>query len=238
MNLHLHSVYSDGKNNIPTIVNNCINKNIQLIGITDHFSDSWKAKVIETLDTQTKITDYLLEISKCQSYLKQTNSNYHIYKGIEIDIGSNESYINSLIHPDLFEIILFEYIENREGIIFARNLMDNWNDKYQLKEKNVPLFGLAHFDPGLFIESEFDILITFMKEHSLFFEFNSRYPNTYSYKNADFFHALRKNNIPVSIGSDSHNSRRLDDLQEPMERIKEYQLDPNLKLMVNLLKNM
>jgi predicted metal-dependent phosphoesterase TrpH len=53
-NLHIHSIYSDGKNTIKKIVEKSLKLELEYIAITDHFTDSWKARVINTLDSKKK----------------------------------------------------------------------------------------------------------------------------------------------------------------------------------------
>ncbi|MFX1590337.1 MAG: PHP domain-containing protein, partial [Promethearchaeota archaeon] len=161
-NLHIHSNYSDGRNSIEQIVRKSIEYGLKYIAITDHFTNSWKASVIPTLDSKEKITNYILEINQCQNYLKRENINLRLFKGIEIDISSSKSYILNFINPYEFDIILFEYLESPEGIAFIKNLLKSWKKKY-ITNKSFPILGLAHFDPSFFIYSYFDILIPFLK---------------------------------------------------------------------------
>ena len=55
INLHIHSIYSDGNNSIREIVDKAIKLGLDYICITDHFTNSWKANVIPNLDTKDKI---------------------------------------------------------------------------------------------------------------------------------------------------------------------------------------
>ena len=73
INLHIHSNYSDGKNSIEKIIKKAISEGLEYIAITDHFTNSWKANIIPTLDTISKIDKYRNEIFMCQSYLKKRN---------------------------------------------------------------------------------------------------------------------------------------------------------------------
>ena len=50
LNLHIHTTYSDGKNSINQIVKTAIKLGLDYICITDHFSNSWKSKIIHTLN--------------------------------------------------------------------------------------------------------------------------------------------------------------------------------------------
>ena len=236
LNLHIHSKYSDGRNSITQIVRKSIEYELNYIAITDHFTNSWKARVVPTLDSKEKITNYILEINQCQNYLIRENINLRLFKGIEIDISSSESYIINLINPYEFDIILFEYLEGPEGIAFIKNILKFWKKKY-ITNKSFPILGLAHFDPLFFIYSNYDVLIHFLKEYNIYFEFNPSYPNFYARKNQMFFDKLREANIPVAIGCDSHSITSLNNIEEPLEVIRYYNLEDNLQILIRALKN-
>jgi DNA polymerase (family 10) len=235
INLHIHSNFSDGSNTIKRVVKKSLKLELDYIAITDHFTNSWKASVINTLSSESKINEYLEELSICQNQLKENNCKLKLFKGIEIDLESSESYIKQLIQPQKFDIILFEYLESSEGIVFMKKIIDYWKNAYNLSNYS-PIFGLAHFDPSYFIHGALDNLITFLKEYSIYFEFNSRYPNYYSLKNELFFKKLGESQISVAIGSDSHNYRQLDDIEEPLEMLKSYRLEENFIQILKLIK--
>jgi len=69
LNLHIHSKYSDGRNSISQIVSTALDKGLDYICITDHFTNSWKADVIPNLNSLDKIIMYLDEIDQFQKYL-------------------------------------------------------------------------------------------------------------------------------------------------------------------------
>lgn len=234
INLHCHSNYSDGKNSINQIVAKAVDIGLNYLAITDHFTNSWKSGIIPTLDSIEKIENYLEEISICQNYLRENNTNLLLYKGIEIDLGSSEKFIKHLIDPLKFNIILFEYLETLEGLAFVNNLIYYWKGK--ISSNNLPIFGLAHFDPSNFIYTGLERLIQFLKKHKIYFEFNSSYSHFYSRKNEVFFEKLKQHQIPVGIGSDAHHLKELDLIVEPLYRIKDFGLENNLISLIELLK--
>ena len=233
-NLHIHTIFSDGKNTIKRVVRKALKLDFEYIAITDHFTDSWKAGVINTLNTEEKITEYLKELSICQNYLKTNNYKLRLFNGIEIDLESSESYIKKLIEPQKYDIIIFEYLESLEGISFVKELINYWKKSGLISDSH-PVFGLAHFDPSFFIHGALDELISFLKEYSIYFEFNSRYPEFMSQKNVTFFEKLKENNIQVAIGSDSHNLRRLDDFDNIFEILKYFNLENKLHYLVEAI---
>jgi histidinol phosphatase-like PHP family hydrolase len=199
---------------------------MKYIAITDHFTDSWKAGVIPTLRDSEKISEYLEEISTFQENLKQNEESLIVYKGIEVDLSSSEGYIKNLLPAEKFDIILFEYLQDLESIAFLKNLIEYWKTSIT-NIKKFPILGLAHFNPFYFLHGGLDILIQFLKNYNFYFEFNSSYPHCYSTRNTLFFEKLREFNIPVAIGCDSHHISNLNEIEEPLEMIRYYNLENN-----------
>jgi len=234
LNLHIHSKFSDGKNSLSQIVSAALDKGLDYICITDHFTNSWKADVIPNLNSLDKILMYLEEIDHFQKYLLDEERQMALFKGIEIDLSSTEKFILNSISPTKFDIILFEYLENIEGIAFIKKILNYWKRNIK-NSKTFPLIGLAHFDPSFFIINGMNILIDFLTQNRIFFEFNSSYPQFYSQKFIYFFNQLKEKNILVSIGSDSHHISTLTDIEEPYDRVKFYELEDNLQNLIQIL---
>jgi len=234
LNLHIHSKFSDGKNSISQIVLTALDKGLDYICITDHFTNSWKADIIPNLNSLDKIEMYLEEIDQFQQYLLDEKRQMALFKGIEIDLGSTEKFILNSISPSKFDIILFEYLENIEGISFIKKIINYWKRNTK-NSKDFPLIGLAHFDPSFFIINGLNILIDFLTQSRIFFEFNTSYPQFYSQKYRSFFDRLKERNILVSVGCDSHHISTLKDIEEAYDRIKFYELEDNLLNLVQKL---
>ena len=234
LNLHIHSTYSDGKNSISQIVSSALDKGLDYICITDHFTNSWKADIIPNLNSLDKIEMYLEEIGQFQKYLLDEERQMALFKGIEIDLNSTEKFILNSISPAKFDIIIFEYLESIEGISFIKKIINYWR-KNSKNSKVFPLIGLAHFEPSFFVINGMNILIDFLTQNQIFFEFNSSYPQFYSQKYHSFFDQLKKRNVLVSIGCDSHHISRLKDIEEVYDRIKFYELESNLIDLVQIL---
>ena len=235
MNLHIHSTYSDGNSSISRIMKKVSNLNLDFIAITDHFSDSWKKNLIPTLDSKDKIDSYLREISDAQNQLEKSDNNLTVLKGVEIDLGSSLKYINRLIDPSRFDLILFEYLETPQSIGFVKNILNSW--KRRQGSKTQPLLGLAHFDPSNFIYGDLNLLAGFLNDFQVYFEFNSRYSQFYSAKYERFFNKLSQYKIPVAVGCDSHTLNRLNKVSEPLEMIEYYNLTRNYSLLIERLNN-
>ena len=237
INLHVHSNFSDGTNTIEQIVIKGIELGITYLSITDHLSNSWKSNVIPTLDSSAKIDNYLSEITRINHYLKNIDAKLRVLKGIEIDIGSDMEYIIKLINPNKFDLILFEYIENYEGLAFVSNIINYWRSSSTSKHK-ITLFGVAHLNPIHFYYGKFNRLIDFFTTYRLIYEFNASYPDSYSPKYKELFQRLKDHQIYFSIGSDSHNIESLSDIESPLRMIDYYDLQKNYKQLIRELDNL
>ncbi len=234
MNLHIHSTFSDGKDSIRTIVQSALKLDLDYIAITDHFTDSWKDWVTNLKDVDS-ISEYLGEITACQNHIREYGNNLRVFKGLEVDLGSSVRFIKKNIHASKFDLILFEYLQDLNTIAFMKNIIDFWKRTVR-NIGELPIIGLAHFDPSYFIYGNLDILISFLKNYSIYFEFNPSYPTYYSRQNEIFFEKLRDSNIPVAIGCDSHSVSSLNNIEEPLEMIKYYNLERNLRLLIKILE--
>lgn len=234
INLHIHSIYSDGNSTIENIIKKAISEGLEHIAITDHFTNSWKADIIPSLDTNSKIDRYRSEISSYQSDLKRRKETLQVFTGVEIDLGSSKEYILKHIKPFDYDLILFEYLESLESIPFIKSLLISWRKAYSLK-KPFPLLGLAHFDPSNFLCQGFQVLINFLLENEIFIEFNSSYSQYYSRKYSLFYEKVKEVGILVSIGCDSHDTKRLADINGPWEAVNDYLLQNNLFELIKKL---
>ena len=233
LNLHIHSIYSDGRNTIEQIVKKALKTDLDYICITDHFTNSWKADLIPNLNNLDKIKRYLEEISQLKEFLIKENKDLTLFKGVEIDISSSEKYIINNISPNKFDLILFEYLESFEGIAFVKKIFEYWKKE---NYDEFPLIGLAHFDPSFFIIRGLDTLIEFLKQYDIIVEFNSSYPQFYSRKHEIFYNKLKDSGIKVSIGCDSHHISNLNDIESPYKMIEFYNLEDNLKDLIDSLE--
>lgn len=237
INLHIHSTYSDGNYTVREIVNKSIKLGLDYICITDHFTNSWKADIIPSLDNREKIEQYLTELSEIQQELAADHQNLMLLKGIEVDITSSYDYITKILSPNDFDIILFEYLQSAETIGFIKNILLNWGQTLEKLEQERCLYGLAHFDPSYFEYNSLDVLMKFLIDYDIYFEFNSSYPQFYSQRYKGFFNDLKTNKIMVSIGCDSHDLSNLANFNEPLQMIQFYELENNFVRFLDLLKS-
>lgn len=234
MNLHIHSIYSDGKHTIRQIVNKSIKLKLNYIAITDHLTNSWK-EWVSTLKNNETISAYLDEISNFQTYLTENDINLKVLKGIEVDLASSGSFIKKYVKINELDLVLFEYLQTYESIAFVENLISYWKNQIS-NPISFPVLGLAHFDPSYFMMGNLNTLIKFLKKHNIYFEFNSNYPSFYSPQYERFFEKLKEYKILVAIGCDSHKLKTLDDFEEPLEMISYYNLEKNFEKLIKLLE--
>ena len=232
INLHIHSIYSDGRNSIEQIVKAALKTDLEYICITDHFTDSWKADHIPNLNNLDKIKRYLEDLSHFKDSIFKQNEDLALFKGVEIDLSSSEKFIIKNIFPNKFDLILFEYLESFEGIVFIKKILDYWRKK---DYNDFPIIGLAHFDPSFFIIRGLDNLLDFFKQYDIVIEFNSSYSQFYSRKYERFYNKLKDYGIKVSIGCDSHHVSSLNDIVSPYKMIEFYNLEENLKNLIDSL---
>lgn len=200
MDLHNHSIFSDGSNTIKELIENAAINKIDILGITDHF---------EIIQQLTGLDNYFEEIEK----LKKDTS-IKILTGIEASAFTVINEFNSKLIDKLNENL--DYILIEEINYFRqKDLFD------ALEEKLIKFTckkGMAHTDIVEMVKYNLtnlggmDFLIKYMKENSLFWELNvnpaRKYFNMLVHNGDDtvnFIKMLNKNGIPVSIGSDCHS---------------------------------
>jgi DNA polymerase (family 10) len=237
LNLHIHTRFSDGTNSMDMIVNRALKLKFNYIAFTDHFSNSWKAGVIKTLDSYKKIDIYLKTIRDQKDRLSNQNTSLTILKGIEIDLGSSFDYITKLINPARFDLILLEYMNSLETLEFTEDLLNYWMEATDNTEKGFPILGLAHFDPSYFIHEDLSQIIDFLKKYEIYYEFNSAYSEYYSAKYRKLFDKIKELEILVGVGADVHHLDELTLLQHPLERIEYYGITSNYRKLIKELKN-
>ena len=172
--LHIHSLYCDGKDTLEDLVLEAIRKNMDKIGFSSHsytfFDESYCIK-------KEKIQDYKNEIS----YLKEKyKDKIEILCGIEQDFYSDEpfddyDYVIGSVH---YLKIGDSYIAidlSKQGFIDAvKTYYDG--DFYRLAED---YFSTVSKIKNVDIIGHFDLLTKFNEGYCLFDEGNERYINAY-----------------------------------------------------------
>jgi histidinol phosphatase-like PHP family hydrolase len=206
MDLHNHSIWSEGVNTTLELVEDAISKDIKIIGFTDHFNTS-KCPSLKP----EQLNSYIEEI---ESLKHKYNNSIEILKGAEINPLPYPKSFDSLPYDQLekLDFVLIEYLDFLSDTIKLKNL-----EKYLMKIKCQ--IGLAHTD--LFrlgqkhkSEGGLEYIINFLNTNNIFWEINSNFAYEsfddiiyYNNKNevSALLARLRESNIRVTVGSDKHS---------------------------------
>lgn len=207
MDLHNHTIWSDGDNSPEEIIINAINHQIEAVGITDHFCNDDKYSL-----GNDKLKLYLNKIDMLRSkYINSTK----VFIGIEISY----TYLlknHNILPYELLNRLDFILLENLDYIPTTVKLEDVSGLLKGFKCSK----GLAHTDlvklAGKYVDKGgLDYVLDFMKQNGLFWEINTDssqdiFLNILNpIKNEENTEAvlqeISKRRIPVSVGSDTHS---------------------------------
>lgn len=211
MDMHNHTIWSDGINNIDEIIQDAISKGISSIGITDHFNPNHELSL-----KLSQLSEYINEINKLRDKYKK---NINVFSGIEV---------KATPYPLSFEKLPYSYMDNLDFILIEN--LEFMSTKITLKdlEKYIKYvncsIGLAHTDLFRLALSYkekggINYVISFLKENCIFWEINTNgayecFDELLYYDNSKevqyLIEKLIKNNIKVTVGSDKHS---LDDFE-------------------------
>ncbi|MHA1207032.1 MAG: PHP domain-containing protein [Candidatus Hodarchaeales archaeon] len=193
IDLHIHTTFSDGFSAPINVIQTAVAKNLKHICITDHYSNSKPA-----LNTLDELREYHQIITKLK---RKFSTQIQISVGIEVDLLSISSLDDLQTIP--WDLILFEYV-------FA---VSNWKEnfkkviKFKQNRKSDFYIGLAHTRFSRVTHSEFDQVMTSIRENEIIIELNTRYQNFVD----RWFSYLDEQNW-YSIGSDAHSLDRIGDV--------------------------
>jgi histidinol phosphatase-like PHP family hydrolase len=226
INLHTHTVYSDGSFLPDDIVRRAYQGGLSHIAITDHFET---AKVPSPL-----------KIEHFERYLNNLNALKEMYKGkievmagVEIDTNPTRCDLESL-PIDLInklDVVLFEYAS--DSINGGRQLEGLADFRKQISK---PICGLCHWDMDrIFPYRDTNELANTLNVMDMFVEistspFYMREGLPY-FLHAERFYRSFRGKVKVSIGTDTH--RRLDEvvnLQVGQDFIKRLGLERDVVL--------
>lgn len=211
IDLHNHTIWSDGINTTLELVEDAVSKDIKIIGFSDHFNTSKSPSI-----SSEQLNSYIKEIVS----LKQKYGNsLEILTGIEI---------NSVPFPTSFESLPYDEINNLDFVLIE--YLDFLSDRIKLNhlEKYLKMIkcqvGLAHTDLlrlGFKHKSEggLDYVLAFLKENNIFWEINSNtayesFDNIiYQYNKSEINTLIEKlisYKIKVTVGSDKHSKEDIE----------------------------
>jgi histidinol phosphatase-like PHP family hydrolase len=200
INLHNHTTFSDGGWSAFEVISKAIECELDMIGITDHFS-SLKTSSIKREDLDGYI-----------SHIEDLKSNFEgliqILIGIEVDSCPDRSpQLYELTHEliDRLDYVLFEYVNEKDwqGIDFE--------DFLEIRKDLNTKVGLAHwYSTDLLIRIDPGIIAQSIRENDIFIEItpSTRYniDGVPFYRlEEEFFRIMADEGVFFSIGTDTHN---------------------------------
>lgn len=201
MDLHNHSIWSDGIHSPEKIIQNALKNGVASIGISDHFYTS-KCNSVHKKD----LKEYIENITKLKvSYSRDIQ----VFAGIELCMNKDFCDLQNLPYDELnkLDYVLFEYIDYFKNSIKFTELKE-YSSKFSCK------VGLAHTDLLNFCKTyNLKTVINLLKENNLFWELNVNDGYEYfdevvdsidTWSTSRLFRKLKKNNIQISVGSDTH----------------------------------
>ncbi|MGY0371971.1 PHP domain-containing protein [Clostridium sp. JNZ J1-5] len=206
IDMHNHTIWSDGINSAVELIEDAISKNIKILGFSDHFNT---VKCLSISNEQLNL--YIAEINNLKEQYKHKIS---ILIGIEI---------NAIPFPASLENLPYSQFDNLDFVLIE--YLDMLSDKIRLKDLEIYFknfkckVGLAHtdlFKIGAKHKSDggIDYVVDFMKKNHIFWEINSNL----AYESFDdiiyqqnkkevqeLMEKLVSNKIEISAGSDKHS---------------------------------
>ena len=223
MNLHNHTIYSDGSFTGEEIVQAAVEAGLKAVAITDHF----ETKKVDSVSI-VKLPDY---ISHVEALKEKFRDKIKVVCGLEVDTSAVRTNLDSLADNRLrgVDFLLFEYVQDTlwgglplwEAVKFRRKI-------------SCPV-GLAHTDVGkVFAHVPTDELIGMLDSAEIFVELcagsrNTKFSRPYYHYAPDFFSKISKENVRLSIGTDTHgNLQEVGNIQDALRFIKKNGLEGNL----------
>ena len=195
IDLHIHTVYSDGEATIPEVFEIAFNKKLDCFAISDHFTTSSKQYIINNLSFE-KIKTYIKEIKEITPSFSTK-----CFLGIEIDCESNFKDIKKLPLEE-FALIHFEDV-------FTIQVLEKVCDLIATRQLQ-GILCLAHPDIHLYngpypVDHNFikTRLSPLLNKYNIAFELNTRYTQRWI-NLKERIQTLIENGVTFSIGSDAH----------------------------------
>ena len=202
MNLHNHSIHSDGDFSPEQIAAEASRGCLTHVAITDHFET---AKVRRCLKSEG-LDDYIREI---RSLNERYDGSLRVLAGVEIDTNPERCVLEELPVDRLnrLDLVLFEFVN------------DEWNGGSSLAEI-APLIdsikvpcGLVHTDFARVFQSFSPCDVAEMlASHDLFAEVNTasiyKRQGIPYYEHAERYYRAFHDKVRISIGTDAHRTLR------------------------------
>jgi len=200
INLHTHTLYSDGDFTVMEVVRSAFEAGLTHIAITDHFET---CKIINPL----KRMDFERYMRDIKAARMMYEGRINVLAGVEIDTNPERCDLYELPFYLLnsLDLILFEYVEDPlQGGVPLNEL------RSFTKDLKVP-FGLCHWDMDrIYRERDPAWLADRLSEIGAFVEVptSQHYARQgrFLYEHSDRFYDAFREKVKVSIGTDMHHS--------------------------------
>ena len=206
MDLHIHSVYSDGIDEMEQIVHTSINSEIDVIGFTDHL-------------------EYLYDQHTFEKYVKAIMLLRDQYKDkIKVLIGGEINCLKFLelsnSQRELLNTLDYLLIEDIEYLNDVKNYFDQFNDVMTDVDFKI---GIAHLDLKRVLSSTnqncLRVLLEGLSLHNMFIDVSSHIDCSFYTEwtmNEDVSKSFNSYNFEYTIGSDTHDiqERNINRLRE------------------------
>jgi len=214
--LHVHSVYSDGFEQIEDIANFCKKKGYKYIGIADHSQSLHVAKGL----TEDKIKKKIKEIKN----LNKKIDNFKIFCGTECDIKAD----GTLDYPDRI-LKMFDYVGVGIHIGFKMDIKQV-TDRYLKAMENEYVTFIAHPTCRLIgrrepFDIDFEKMFEKAKENNTYLEINS-FPDRLDLNDLNIKIAKEKG-LKFVVGTDSHHISHLAFMQYGLSTARRGWLEKN-----------
>lgn len=205
VDLHNHTIWSDGKNKVDELIENVIKHNISSIGITDHYNTSKCTSI-----SPSKLNRYINNLTKSKI---QYENKINILRGIEINcLPFND--LQKVQYKDInkLDYVLLEYLECLNSSISLEDiakLISNFKIKVGLAHTDLIKFASRYNN----LEEGLREILKFLKNNNIFWKLNI---NSYSDHYYNFIvdsnddikllkKLLKEYYIEVTVGSDTHD---------------------------------
>ena len=214
--LHVHSVYSDGFEQIEDIANFCKKKGYKYIGIADHSQSLHVANGL----TEDKIKKKIKEIKN----LNKKIDNFKIFCGTECDIKAD----GTLDYPDRI-LKMFDYVGVGIHIGFKMDIKQV-TDRYLKAMENEYVTFIAHPTCRLIgrrepFDIDFEKMFEKAKENNTYLEINS-FPDRLDLNDLNIKIAKEKG-LKFVVGTDSHHISHLAFMQYGISTARRGWLEKN-----------
>lgn len=197
IDLHNHTLFSDGDHSTEELIQNAISSRIDVIGISDHYE---------------KINDYKQYYEVLNELTYRYRDELKILKGIEI---KTTTFLN-LTSNDVLNLNQLDYILI-EDCEYYKSIYNFISKSQQILPQFNMRIGMAHVDLQK-IAQRFGLkglssFFGFLEDSNIFWEINSNFHNEFydfllynrSVEIQEIINMIENYNIDISVGSDTHD---------------------------------